>query len=595
MTNDLKFTNLDFDQIKSSLKEFMQNQDRFRDYDFAGSNMNVLLDVLAYNTFTNNHYNNMAISEMFLDSAKIKSSVISHAKELNYTPRSRTSSSATLDVLLSVAGSPAFITLPEKTQFTAKCANKTYTFTNTKSHTITPENGTYKLSNLEVHEGEWKTELYVITSDTTAPVPVNDIRVDTDSLEVTVRTDLNATPTSYALTHNLFGVAADANVFYVEPAADDKYDIIFGNDIFGNQPSVGNIVEIKYRVCNGDSANGIDNIQAASDIAGYSASVTTIKTSSGGAERENIESIKYYAPKTIQIQDRAVTGSDYETLLRNAFPEVQAVSVYGGEEATPPQYGRVIVAVDVDGADGISDTTKKKFKDYLGIRSPLAIEPIVESAKFMYIGVTSTVKYDTVSSNKSSADIKSLITTTIKQYSDDNLADFKKNVRHSKLTNAIDSADSSIVSNDTSIRAIVDISVIANKSETFQITFMNALQADHPIASGDDLTNHTPAIKSSSFLYNGSTAIMQDDGNGNIDIIKMTSSVDFVYLAKKIGTVNYDTGEVEIANLDISASATNGIVKIYARTVESDIFGPNDRIMSIRDEDIIVEVKEERK
>ena len=360
---------LDFDTVKENLKTYLKGQAQFKDYDFAGSNMSVLLDVLAYNTYYNNFYTNMTYAEMFLDSAQLRESVISHAKELNYLPASSRSSQAIVQVeLVDMVETPTFVTIPKYARVSGKPAtgNKVYTFLTDESYTIIPKDGRYCVNGVRVFEGKKVEEAFRVTGIPSQKFRITNSNVDTASIAMTVResAEIGAKSEEYVMRTSILGVKSKDKVFYIQPSGEDTYEIHFGQNAFGVMPPANSIVDITYRINNEDKPNGIDRF-ITQRIGGYKAQVTTIMPSEGGSAPEGIESIRFFAPKSIQIQDRAVTESDYEILLRNEFPEIQAVSVYGGEELNPPQYGRVVVAVDVYKAEGVSANNKAKFKSYL--------------------------------------------------------------------------------------------------------------------------------------------------------------------------------------------------------------------------------------
>jgi len=581
-------TQLDFDQIKSNLKDYLKGQDRFKDYNFEGSNMAVLLDVLAYNTFQNNFFTNMAINEMFLDSAQLRGSVVSHAKTLNYTPRSRVSSGAKVNVTLTTTGNPTFVTIPAKTKFTARCGNKTFSFYTENSYTITPVNGVYTYYGVNIYEGTYVQELFNVVTSSDKFV-LSNANVDTSSIRVFIRDSIDdQTETEFVQRTTIFGAESTDSVFYVQAYDEDKYQLIFGLDNFGVQPKNGNIIRVEYRVASGEEANGINSFVPATTISGFPASCTLAQASEGGAEKESIESIKYFAPKSLQVQDRAVTESDYEILLKAKFPEIQAISVYGGEELDPPRYGRVVVAVDVAGADGVSENNKAKYASFLHMRSPIAIEPIIMSPQFMFMSVSTRVYYDTKMTSASSGDIANLVTNAISAFNTANLNDFKSTFRTSKLQAAIDAADTHILSNDIEVYPIIPLNPILNQKNVYDVTFGNALVLDQHIEVGEPIANHRPAIKSSSFTYNGSVGFIMDDGAGQLNIVKLIGT-SYNFLRKNIGTVNYETGRVVIRDLNVSAY-TGSEIKLYAKTRVPTITSPKNRILTIRDEDVVVDV-----
>ena len=589
MSDNTPITELDFFAAKEALKSYLKGQIQFQDYDFDGSNMNVLLDVMSYNTYMNNFYTNMAYSEMFLDTAQTRQSVISHAKELNYLPRSCVSSAAKIQIDIAPGDNPSFIIVPKGTKFTGRSGNNRYTFSTDRSYTVTQVDGLYCITDVSIYEGKLITEYYVATSGTTQRFILNNTDVDTSSITVAVRASsaTDALSTEYTQRESIFGVTATDPVFYIQPTDSDSYEITFGKNVFGKQPVVGNVIEVSYRISSKDAPNGIRTFTS-DNIAGYPVTITTIAKSDGGADRESIESIRYFAPKSIQVQDRAVTESDYEIILKNEFPEIQAISVYGGEELTPPRYGRVVVAVDVQNAEGVSENNKNTYYAFLKERCPIGIEPIVVSPEFIYLNVNTEVYYNTKRTNASEADIRAVVKAAILAYSDNNLSDFRKTFRFSKLGYDIDASNANILSNDTEVLAIIPINPVLDVTASYTLNFKNSLIIDHPLTAGESLTTHEAAIKSSQFTYQGNTVFIQDNGLGVLQIIKSTGT-GFVYLNRNIGSVNYTTGRVVITNLNVSAY-TGSEIKIYGRTLAKDITAPKDRIITIREQDINIAV-----
>ena len=581
---------LDFSTVKENLKTYLQGQTQFKDYDFDGSNMNVLLDVLAYNTYYNNFYTNMTYSEMFLDSAQLRESVVSHAKELNYLPASCRSAQAIAQVdLRDVTGSPSFVTIPKHMKFTGKAGNKTYTFTTNQSYTITPVDGVYCAPAVQLFEGKVVTEAFKVTGRTKQKFEILNKTLDTSSISVSVResSEVGAATKEYTLRTSILGVNSTDAVFYIQPSTEDTYEITFGQNSFGKTPETNSIIDVTYRVGSKDAANGIDKFTSGR-ISGFKTRITTTSAAEGGADKEGVESIRFFAPKSIQIQDRAVTENDYEIILKNRFPEIQAVSVYGGEETTPPQYGRVIVSVDVKNAEGVSENTKERFRSFLAERCPISIQPVVVSPEFLFVDVTTNVFYNTKKTDMSNADVKSLVETAILKYSEDNLSDFKKTFRFSKLLSSIDGSDVNILSNETDTRAVIELNPELGASISYDLKFKNALIKDHPLSLGESVLTHVPAIKSSTFTFNGSRGYIQDDGDGVLNIIR-TKGDSFVFLKRNIGTVDYSSGRVIIRNLVVDAFSGSG-VRILAKPNGDDIESPKDRIISIRKSDINITV-----
>ena len=582
------FTNLDFANVKDNLKNYLKGQDQFKDYDFEGSNMNVLLDILAYNTFQNNFYTNMAISEMFLDSAQLRDSLASHAKELNYTPRSVRSSQAAVDIEFFPTDRPSTIVIPARTNFLARCGTKNFNFTNPVPYVIRPVNGRYVGAGVDLFEGNYVEEFFRVTGVGEQRYIISNDDIDTSSLRVFIsENEESTTETEYRLKTNIYDVGSDDTVYFIQPYRDNKYEIIFGQDVFGVEPTNGNVVRIIYRRAAGSESNGANDISLNDSINGYSSNISLVATSQGGADRESIESIRYFAPKSIQIQERAVTENDYAVLLQRQFPEISSVSVYGGEELSPPQYGRVVVAVYNNNTENLSEVRRRQYSNYISERTPVTIDPIIVPAKFMYVDILTNVYYNVNETNASAGAINNVVKREIQVFNLNNLDRFKTNLRYSKLVSAIDNSEVSILSNDTTVRAVISISPEINESRFFVLQFANRLQADK-VCDDSLLNDFKPAIQSSPFLYSGRTVYIQDNGRGRLDIVRVNNG-QLSYVQRNIGTVNYTSGDVTIRPITIQDYDGAGI-NIYARFVNKDIIAPKDRILKIRDQDIRINI-----
>jgi hypothetical protein len=586
-TTRFPVTDLDFNQVKEGLIEYLKGQDQFKDYNFEGSNMNVLLDVLSYNTFQNNFYNNMAISEMFLDSAQLRESIVSHSKELNYLPRSKTSARAVVDVTLNTFGNPPFVVIPERTKITAICGNDTFTFYNEKSETVFPSNGQYIFRNLDIFEGEYVFERFEPSNSASQRYLLSNEDIDLNSIRV--RVIENDFSEEYTYAPDLYNLTEASKVFFIQPYVGDRYEIFFGRDVFGVEPAVGSVIQVEYRITTGSEANGITSFEIQGNIQGYQASIALRVPSRGGSEREDLKSIKYFGPKSIQVQERAITVKDYEVLMKRRFPEVKTVAIYGGETLTPPQYGRVVVSVALQDFSNISFTSRERYRKFLKERCSLTIEPIIIPSEFAYYDIDTRVNYNTNNTSKSKSDIQKSVQESILAYSTDNLGDFKRTLRFSKLKTAIDGADENILSNDTRIRLILEIQPVPLTPENFVLDFGNRLfvQRDQNILT-TGIQSVDTAFISSSFTFRGRTAYLRDNGQGVIDIITSTGS-EVLFLARNIGTVDYATGLVRLNNFELE-SYIGGNVKLFAKTFTDDIQSPKERVSLIRAEDIRVSV-----
>jgi hypothetical protein len=583
MANISPITNLDFFATKEALKTFLKNQDRFKDYDYEGSNMNVLLDVLSYNTFYNNYYYNMAISEMFLDSATQRNSVLSHAKELNYMPRSRRSSALRCDISFTAPGTyqSNFISIPANTAFSGRCGNKTYVFLNDiayiASKTSTNSN-LFVAQNVDLYEGRRITEVLTI-ADTT----ISNEFVDTSSITLIVNGNV------FNFKSEIFGVGPTDRVFYIQPENDGKYSIQFGQNKFGFQPTLTDVISVSYRICSGPDANGVNSLTLPTSFGGASSnSITVTSQSSGGYYAEGIESIKVFAPKAAQIQERAVTKRDYEVLLRSRFPNIQAISVYGGDEVDPPQYGKVIISVDVTGAEGAANYEIANFKNYLKDKTPLTIEPVFVAAKFLFIDTVVNVTYDANLTAKSASQIKAEIETAILEYQTTYLNDFNKTLRQSKLAAYLDSVDASIVSSAVIAKPVIEYIPVLNIASSPSFAFEDTLVRPYAFDAMTGFTSFTPAVSTTKFTVADTLVTMQDDGLGNFMLVTADAETSRVFKSN-VGTINYTTGAIKLSNLTVDSFEGNAI-KFTAVNISKDVKTPKDRIIAIRGEDITVTV-----
>ena len=574
-------TNLDFAETKEALKTFLKNQSKFKDFDYEGSNMNVLLDVLSYNTYYNNYYYNMAISEMFLDSATQRNSVLSHAKELNYLPTSSRSSAIKATITVVAPGLDSnYFSIPANKAFIGRCGNKTYNLLTDKSYNAvrsTTDDTLYTVTDVDLYEGRMINET-LSTTDTV----LSNAGIDTRSLTLTVNGEI------YTYRADIFGVIATDKVFYLQPENDGKYSVQFGRNKFGVEPTITDSIIANYRVTNGPSANGIGSLTIGNFGGASSISVTITSLSSGGSLAEDIESIRTFAPKALQVQERAVTKRDYETLLRARFPNIQAISVYGGDEVIPPQFGKVIISVDVSGGEGAADYEIANFRSYLSDKTPLTIEPIFVVAKFMYVGAVVKVVYDANLTSKSPAQIQSEVNAGIITYQNTNLNDFNKTFRQSRLAAYLDAIDGSIVSTDIVAKPIIEYVPILNFATSPSFSFESALVQPYPFDAISGFSTFKPATESTKFTVDGTLVTAKDDGNGNIMLVTANTDVESVFKSS-VGTVNYSTGAIKLSNLNIS-SFENKAIKFIANSVNKDIRPPKDRILVIRGEDVTVTV-----
>jgi len=584
--------NLEFDTIKSNLKTYLSSQSLFSDHDFDGSNMNVLLDVLAYNTYYNGMYLNHVASEMFLDSAQIRDSVYSHAKILNYLPTSYRSSTAYVDIIITPGDSPHSIDIPRLTKFTSTVGDNTYTFS-TNSAVSVYSNGSYTAANVAIHEGEIVTEFYN-TNSTSNTFYINNFDVDTTSISVTIRTsNTDTTNSEWTRANTLFDVTGTSNVYFIQPAANGSYELVFGNDTFGRKLTDGNIVEATYRVANGNEADGANSFTVSGSVSGYSTVAANVQIrSAGGQVFQSVDDIKFAAPRALTTQERAVTSNDYKTLVQNEFGDITDMVVYGGDEASPPQFGKVVMVASSNTYDTLPNFRKQQIIDFVDPKSPLTIEPVMQDPTFLRIEIKCDAYYNMNETTSSSSGIKTIVENAVSTFNTDNLGKFNKTFRQSKLIEKINESDDSILSNELSTRMIKEINPTLNQGYTNTVSFFNSLKPDNPVtvAQGASLPYSEPAIESGLFTFDSTSgASFRDDGDGSLQIIVANNS-GLTILNANVGTVDYNTGNVVFSNVTVNAISTGTTIKIYGRSERADIVGKLKDLMEIKTDDTTINV-----
>lgn len=592
---------LDFDGIKSNLITFLQAQSNIKDYDYTGSNISTVLDVLAYNTYLNNFYLNMVANEMFLDTAQERDSIISHIKELNYTPRSYHSSKAVINLQIYPNERQSIITVPKYTPFTTSIGGVSKTFTTENALVIKPSvdglNQTqYVASNIDVFEGKVVEEVFAVTSANSFVVTISNKEVDTRHLVVKIKESSSSTSNSvWTRADTLFGLTSTSNSYFLEPTQGSKFNVTFGDGVFGRRPVQGNLVELSYRATTGKTGDNGKVFVNSGSIDGHSnVAVSTVTNSIGGQEIESIDDIKFNAPRAFQVQERAVTANDYKILLQKEYPQVTNVLAFGGEQLTPPRYGKVILAVDLADADGVPESLKTSITDFFKDKTPVGIDVVVNIPEFLYIEITGKTYYNITQTTQSTSAIATKATNALQTYANTNINSFGVTYRNSKALSAVDASDASIQSTEFEVRVKRKLSPPATIKSSYVIDFNNELAVDDILHSTSVKTTYKSAIESTTFTYGTDTsAFIVDDGLGNLKIVKTDSSDKLVIILAKAGTVNYTNGKVEISSLLIP-SYTGNNVEIKARTVSRNIKSTKGAILQLNADDISVTAIPER-
>ena len=587
MANKLEISELDFDGIKASLKTFLQQQDEFTDYDFDGSGMSALLDVLAYNTHYLGYNANMLANEMFLDSADLRSSVVSKAKQVGYTPTSSTAATATIDVVVNNA-SGSSITMSRGTKFATSVNGQSYNFLNNADVTITPDNGVYKFSNLKIFEGTYLNFKYTVsTSDIDQRFIIPNDNVDTTTLTVKVQnSSSDSTTNTYTLADGLTGLTPTSQVYFLQEIENGRYEVYFGDGVLGKAIADGNIVIFDYINCNQTAPNGASTFTLSGTIGGFSdATVTTISNASGGSVPESISSIKYNAPRDYASQDRAVTAEDYKVLVKSLYANAQAVQVYGGEDAEVPAYGKVFISIKAKSGTNLTVATKNSIVQSLKEYTIASVRPEIIDPETTFIRLTTDFKYDSDKTTKDVSTLRTNIRNAISVYNNDTLKNFTGVFRYSKLLEAINDADTSILSNITTVKLFKTITPTLNSALKYTVSFNNAFynpHSGHNAAAGG-------VISSTGFKINNDSStnehFLDDDGEGNLRVYYLSGTTR-IYTSTSFGTVNYSTGQVVLTSANITSisnvdGATSTLIRIFAIPNSNDIVPVRNQVLEI--------------
>jgi hypothetical protein len=575
----IQVSELDFDQIKSNLKNFLKGQSQFTDYDFEGSGLSVLLDVLAYNTHYNALYTNLAVNEMFLDSASKRASVVSLAKTLGYTPSSVRSARAIVNMAISNPNqSPSTLTLPQYSPFSTVIGNLNYTFYTISEYTIIPVNGTYTFTNVELIEGNPLSFYYTVADGQQYIIPNQ--YADISTLRVRVQeSSISDTFTTFTPATSLVQLASDSNVYFIKEIEGGLYELIFGDSIISSGLTNGNIVHLDYFVSGGEVGNGARQFSYNGiSLIGGSPLITTLDIGAGGVDIETIDSIKYNAPRLYAAQNRAVTPDDYKALIYAAYNYIQSVSVWGGEDNTPPVYGKTYICAKPYNANKLTQQQKTDIlTTLLASRSVVSITPEIVDPEFLNIALEVTVYFNDRKTIRTASEIASIVTDTILAYDDSKLQRFDGVFRFSELSRLIDTSEKAIVSNITTVLMRRKVAPRYNVSAEYTLNMIN------PVYSAGVPEE---AVSSTGFYIYGSEEIhyLEDDGLGNIRLYynvasnSATGSTRFI-VNPSIGTIDYANGLLNIKNLNITGLAdvdweitfkpqSNDIVSAYTQIAE---------------------------
>ena len=591
----LNVTEFDFDDVKDNLKIFLKGQTEFKDYDFEGSGMSALLDVLAYNTHYLGFNANMLANEMFLDSASLRSSIVSHAKTLGYVPASARAATATIDVTLNTT-TLATATMDAGTVFTTSNDGTDYQFVTANDVTASNIGSGITFNDIKIYEGTYITTRYTVdTSDADQRFLLTDNRADTTTLTVKIQTSASDTTTAtYTEATDITQVTTSSKIYFLQEVENGKFEIYFGDGVVGAALSDDNIVIMTYVVSNRANANGAAIFTNAASIGGITdVAVATVSIASAGANPESLKSIKYNAPLDYASQGRCVTAEDYKVYAKKLFPNTQSVSVFGGESGSvdpslgvvsTAEYGKVFISIkSTTGLELTSAEKTQLIKDYapytVASTTPVIVDPLVT-----YLILNVTFKFNTSATTSTGTELESLVSTTLQNYNSDDLEQFEGLFRHSKVLGLIDNTDTAITSNTTNITLAQKFTPTTTAATSYTLNFNNAFynpHSEHNKAAGGIIT-------SSGFYISGDTTNIHywdDDGAGNLRLYYISAGAR-VYADETAGTVTYSTGKIVtdsiyITSADVVDEVASTQIRITALPDSKDIVPIRNQLLEI--------------
>jgi len=574
-----QLNNLDFIDIKTALKDYMRAQTDFTDYDFEGSALSQVLDVLAYNTYYTAFNTNMVVNELFLDSASLRDNVVSLAKQLGYSPKSKTAAQAAINLSLTFNNNaPVSVTIKAGSGFVTNYDGSLYRFIVTEDYRETVSNGTVSFANLPIYEGSLiQTRTSVDSNIKGQRFIIDNPSTDINTLKVRIYESANTTQSElYIKANNILDVNSDDKVYFVNEIEDEKYEIFFGDGVLGKKLEDNEVVELSSVVTNGNITNGastfrfngtiVDQTNSLIQVPYNVTELTVVQNASGGADIESIDDIKYNAPKFYGSQNRAVTSNDFASIVRNIYPSVSDIIVFGGEDQVPPAYGKVFLSIKPTDAPSISSYTKNELTDELKKYTVASIKPEFIDPSILYVELNSKIYYNSTKSKLLPAEMAAKAATGIQQYLlSSGTEKFKGKFRYSKFISVIDSVDRSINSNDTSITIRKDFIAQINSSSYYEVCYQNPflVDCDNPVVSSTGMTV---------FEYPNYTSYLEDR-KGKIVLYRLDSlSGEKVLLNDSIGTVDYTKGEIQLYDFTIlKSSFSDNRVELRVKPANKDI------------------------
>lgn len=586
------YTNLDFDQIKSSIKDYLRANSNFTDFDFEGSNFSVLIDTLAYNTYINAFNSNLSVNEVFLDSATLRENVVSLARNIGYVPRSRKSSTAVVSFNIETASETPTITLQSGLVCVGSADNSSYIFSIPEEITRTVSNGVATFDNIQISQGRFLNLSFTVNGSLDQKFIIPNPYVDTSTIRVYVK-GINdpGIGKKYSLVDNIITVDSTSEIFLIQEVKDEKYELLFGDGVFGKQLENGSVITVNYIVTDGRDGNGtsefsfagsIKNSNGALIIPSNTVTVTTNQSSKNGSNIESVDSIRYFAPRLYSSQYRAVTAGDYESIIKNIiYPNAEVVSVVGGEDLDPPEYGSITISIKPKDGLYVSQFDKQLILSKLKQYAITGINQKITDIKVLYIELDSYVYYNT-SNSPGVENLKTKIENSLNTYSNSlDINKFGGRFKYSKLLQVIDNTDVSVTSNITKITIRRNLNVLLNQFAEYELCYGNKFHAN---SEGANIKSTGFKIASeSAFVY--LTDIPNEDKiTGTLAIIKLSEnpSQSPTTIISSAGTVDYQTGEIRLNAINIvETELANSVVEIQAYPESNDVIALKDLYLSL--------------
>ena len=596
----VNFTDLDFDQIKTSLKDYLRENSNFTDYDFEGSNLSNIIDVLAYNTYISSYNANMISNEVFIDSATLRENVVALARNIGYTPRSRTSARAIISFFVDTTGfTTKPVTLTIKKGIVATSASvfgsESYSFCIPSDVTVPVVDGIATFSNVTIYEGSFLNSNFTVSSETPAPpsrYTLENANIDTSTLEVIVRnTESSTSSKKYVFSDTLIEVTSSSRVYFIQEVDDQRYELIFGDGVFGEKLKALNYIEVSYITSSGEEANGISSfsfngrlVDNNNNLISTGISIlSTVNESTGGKEIESVDSIKRYAPKVYSTYNRAVTAGDYEALIPKIYPETESVSAFGGEELVPPQYGKVFITIKPFYGPFVPDSIKNNLNDLLRKYSVAGIITEIQDLKYLYVESHINAYYNPSLASNADA-VKTVVLNNITTYADSSeMNKYGAKFKYSKFQAVVDNSNDSITSNITKIEIRRDMKPALNQSAEYELCFGNSFY----IKSRNGYN-----IKSSGFNIFGiaNTVYLSDITNSNrktgrLILFTLQGRTNPTIVSNNVGIVDYAKGEILLKPINIVGTSKQvqgiPIIEISACPKSNDVIGLQDLYLQL--------------